>query len=313
MDAKRKDWTIVAVCALVFAGVNAALFFSGHFPVRRGGLPDWTATAGLIAAAAITFAMYSFLYKDNPFFRAAENLFVGLGLGVTFYMTWFQFFKPEIYDRLIVPAFDPTAQVLRSDLLLIIPILLGVLVLTRISPRHGWISRYPIAFLIGYWSGFSIEPTFHSNVLKQVEGSMAPIQMHWAAWAACGASAAALIAGAYYASKGGRLALALKILCGVLLLSYVIVRNTPAVNENLVVAEAFRGVDALLIMIGVVTVLCYFFFSAEHKGIMGATSRVGIVFLMVSFGASFGFTVMARESLVIGRIQFLLGDWLGVL
>ena len=86
MDAKRKDWTIVAVCALVFAGVNAALFFSGHFPVRRGGLPDWTATAGLIAAAAITFAMYSFLYKDNPFFRAAENLFVGLGLGVTFYI-----------------------------------------------------------------------------------------------------------------------------------------------------------------------------------------------------------------------------------
>jgi len=40
---------------------------------------------------------------------------------------------------------------------------------------------------------------------------------------------------------------------------------------------------------------------------------LGIVFLMVSFGASFGYTVMARESLLIDRFQFLLGDWLHLL
>ena len=70
--------------------------------------------------------------------------------------------------------------------------------------------------------------------------------------------------------------------------------------------------DSLLLMLGVVSVLCYFFFSAEHKKALGAASRVGIVFLMVSFGASFGYTVMARVSLVIGRFQFLLGEWLGL-
>jgi len=34
---------------------------------------------------------------------------------------------------------------------------------------------------------------------------------------------------------------------------------------------------------------------------------------MVAFGASFGYTVMARVSLAIARAQFLLRDWLHIL
>jgi uncharacterized membrane protein (Fun14 family) len=41
-------------------------------------------------------------------------------------------------------------------------------------------------------------------------------------------------------------------------------------------------------------------------------SRIGIGFLMVGFGAGYGYTVMSRVSLLIGRFQFLLGDWLGL-
>jgi hypothetical protein len=33
---------------------------------------------------------------------------------------------------------------------------------------------------------------------------------------------------------------------------------------------------------------------------------------MIGFGASFGFTVMARISLAIGRFYFLFRDWLGI-
>ncbi|MEC8931715.1 MAG: hypothetical protein VYB08_09860, partial [Candidatus Latescibacterota bacterium] len=69
----------------------------------------------------------------------------------------------------------------------------------------------------------------------------------------------------------------------------------------------------LLILIGVVSVLVYFFFSVEHRGVVGGISKVGIWFLMISFGASFGYTIMARLSLLIGRIRFLLGDWLHVM
>jgi len=63
-------------------------------------------------------------------------------------------------------------------------------------------------------------------------------------------------------------------------------------------------------MVGVVSVLIYFFFSVEHTGAVGVVSKVGIWFLMVSFGASFGYTIMGRLSLLIGRVQFLLDDWL---
>jgi len=307
VSPKRRDILIALGCVAVFIAANAALFLT------EAGLPDWTATWGLMCAAAMTFAIYSFLYRDNPFFRAAENLFVGLGLGVTFYIAWYDFFKPDVYDRLLSPLFDPAASIPPGDLVMIIPIMLGVVMLTRISPRYGWMSRYPIAFLIGYGAGFSIQPTFHSLVLKQVERTMVPVQMHWLAWCLVGGAAAAMIVGAWYASKGGRAALALKVLGCVALAAYVLLRNTPALLADPAVAQAFRGADTLLIVLGVVSVLCYFFFSAEHRGVLGAASRVGIVFLMVAFGASFGYTVMARESLVIGRIQFLLGEWLGLL
>ena len=75
--------------------------------------------------------------------------------------------------------------------------------------------------------------------------------------------------------------------------------------------NAFLPFNAsLAVLIGTVAVLFYFFFSVEHGPAGKAVSKVGIWFLMVSFGASFGNTVMARLSLLIGRVQFLLFQWL---
>ena len=71
-------------------------------------------------------------------------------------------------------------------------------------------------------------------------------------------------------------------------------------------------VNTLIMVVGVLSVLIYFFFSAEHKGPLKGISRVGIWFLMVSFGAAFGYTIMGRISILIGRVSFLLTEWLGV-
>ena len=73
------------------------------------------------------------------------------------------------------------------------------------------------------------------------------------------------------------------------------------------------GLWAVVILIGVVSTLVYFFFSRERKGLLKPTANLGIIFIMLGFGASFGYTVMARISLLIGRLQFLLGDWLGII
>lgn len=86
---------------------------------------------------------------------------------------------------------------------------------------------------------------------------------------------------------------------------------------TLLVKDAFANWDtglwAVIILIGVLSVLIYFFFSKERKGILKPTANLGIIFLMLGFGASFGYTVMSRISLLIGRFQFLLGDWLGII
>ena len=86
---------------------------------------------------------------------------------------------------------------------------------------------------------------------------------------------------------------------------------------TLLVQEAFEkwdtGLWAVVILIGVICTLIYFFFSRERKGIMKPMANLGIIFLMLGFGASFGYTVMSRISLLIGRMQFLLGDWLGII
>ncbi len=70
-------------------------------------------------------------------------------------------------------------------------------------------------------------------------------------------------------------------------------------------------INALVLFVGALSVLVYFFFSVEHRGFVGGVSRVGIYTLMIAFGASFGYTIMARVSLLIGRMQFLMFDWIG--
>ncbi len=74
--------------------------------------------------------------------------------------------------------------------------------------------------------------------------------------------------------------------------------------------EFWPTLNACLLTIATLSAMIYFFFSVEHKGFVGRTARVGIWFLMITFGASFGYTVMGRIALLAQRLEFLFGDWL---
>jgi hypothetical protein len=69
----------------------------------------------------------------------------------------------------------------------------------------------------------------------------------------------------------------------------------------------------ILILTGVLSCLVYFFFSFEHKGVAGRVARLGIWFLMITFGASFGYTVMGRIALLAKRLEFLFDDWMWII
>lgn len=71
-------------------------------------------------------------------------------------------------------------------------------------------------------------------------------------------------------------------------------------------ASPQSGINTIILLIGVISVLFYFFFSVEHTGAGMVTARTGIYFLMIAFGAAFGYTVMSRMSLLIGRFRDLI-------
>ena len=70
--------------------------------------------------------------------------------------------------------------------------------------------------------------------------------------------------------------------------------------------------NSLIIFLGTLLSLCYFFLTYEIKGSIGWAPKVGRLFMMAAFGAAFGNTVMGRVSAAIGRFQFIFLKWLGL-
>ena len=262
ISSTRRTIEVVVALVLVlgFLVITAAVRWPEEAPAKLS-LEGF----GIIVAAGLTLVMYSFLYRDNPLFKVAENLYVGVALGYGAIITWRLSLRPEVVEPIFLApsggAFLYEAQ--RRA----IPIILGVLLVTRISRKHGWMSRYPIALMVGWGAGIGISVFTHSYILQQLDAAIRPLQ--------------------------------------------TVMAHAPGAAPHSVTVVTFKIIGALAVLIGTVAVLFYFFFSVEHKRAGSAFSRVGIWFLMVSFGASFGYTVMGRISLLIGRVQFLIGTWLG--
>ncbi|MFO7947185.1 MAG: hypothetical protein R6V19_10240 [Armatimonadota bacterium] len=207
---------------------------------------------GLWVQALLTFAILSFLIGDNPVYKFAEHVFVGISAGYGVVIVWQQAMLPLLIFKLF-PNLSAQASA-EADYLVLIPGILGFLMLSRFIPRYNWLSRYPIAFIVGLYSGASIPATTQYILVKQLGATMGPV------------------------AAGGDIGWAM-------------------------------AVSNLVVLIGVICTLAYFYFSAPHEGALGVTSNMGIWFLMIAFGAGFGNTVMARMSLLIGRVEFLLFEW----
>lgn len=84
----------------------------------------------------------------------------------------------------------------------------------------------------------------------------------------------------------------------------------PLAGKGVTLSQSLNNAVFIVVLLAV---MAYFFFSFEHKNrVTSAPAKLGRWFLMFAFGAVFGSTVMARMSLLIGRVYFLLGDWLHI-
>ena len=95
---------------------------------------------------------------------------------------------------------------------------------------------------------------------------------------------------------------------------YLIPQIAKAIKPIIVAGNIWQSFSNFVLVLGSIACLFYFFFSTEHRGpVYGNLAKIGIWGLMISFGASFGATVMGRISLLIGRFSFLLHDWLHII
>ena len=234
---------------------------------------------GAWVAVFFTLAIFSFLYKDNPFYKIAEHAYIGISAGYWLSIGFWTIIQPNLLGRLwpskeyskesfwysiydflgsIVPSIFPNGGIDKGhnmDLTYLIPLVLGIMMILSIFRQFNWMARWGIAYTVAIAAGLRAYGYLNSYILGQIKGTIVPLANT----------------------------------------EYPIFHiSEPSLINN------------LLILLGTVTGLLYFFFSKEQSGSFGKITRLGIYFLMISFGASFGFAVMGRISLLIGRFVSLI-------
>ena len=106
---------------------------------------DWGTFLWTTIGALLTLATLSFLYRDNPFYKIIEHLFVGVSVGYFTMILWYNGLVPTLFDRLA-----------DGKWWYILPAILGVMMWFRFSKKLSWISRYPIAVYLGIGTGVVI-------------------------------------------------------------------------------------------------------------------------------------------------------------
>lgn len=199
---------------------------------------------GTLVAGLLTLAILTFLYRDNPIYKMAESLLIGVAIGYVLVVTW----TNSLMALLFTPLFS------RGELWLIIPFALGFLMFGRLHRRTAILSRIPIGVLIGSGAGVAIPAMLEARTLRQLSATVGPV-----------------------------------------------------------FAEGTVDISMVVVLLGVLSTLIYFYFSREQVGWWGRTARLGTWFLMIFFGTTFGYTVMSRMSTFIGRMEFLLSDFLRII
>ncbi|MEM0083924.1 MAG: hypothetical protein QW743_00315 [Candidatus Methanomethylicia archaeon] len=189
-----------------------------------------------------TLAVYTFLYKENPWSRFAEYAFIGTAAGydVAYFLDWLR------------GQWEGTWSTTTSGTIaFIFAMLISVLWYFRFSKRFFWIYRIPLAVVVGTGIGLALRTVVFAQLIAQVRATAGLSFIGVDAW---------------------------------------------TVFNNLVTAVI------------VVCVLLYFIFTIKQEAIYWKpVNKFARYSMMVGFGSAYGYTVLTRMSMFIGRAQFLLG------
>ena len=155
----------------------------------------------------LTLCIFSFLYKDNPFYKAAEHLYVGISAGFLASLAFWQQLQPNMFGR-FWPKLDPEIEMTtlmklwysiydilgvivsgfgildrgifpkggiegfkEIEIIYVIPFILGLFMLLRLVPNLGWLARWAIAYIVGMEGGLRLYSFLNSDILEQIKSS----------------------------------------------------------------------------------------------------------------------------------------------
>jgi len=201
----------------------------------------------------LTLMILSYLLGDNPVFRVAVYVFIGVSAGYVAAVAWHQ----VLYPRLFMPLLSGN---LSERLLAVIPLMLGILLLFKISPRTSHLGTPSMAFLVGVGAAVAIGGAVMGTIFPQTWASMNTLNLSGA--------------GPYWLE---------------------------------------RLIEGAVMLVGTVTTLVYFHYGAKptasgpQRGkLVNLLSKVGQVFIAITFGVLFSGVFMAAMTALIERLYFLI-------
>lgn len=120
-----------------------------------------SALVGLI----LTLMVFSYLIGDNPLFRIAVYLFIGVASGYAATVIWHYVLVPKLFQPLTTR--DPN-QLLLS----IVPLMFSISLLTKLSPRISWIGNFAMAVLVGVGAAAAVGGALLGTLLPQFQASI---------------------------------------------------------------------------------------------------------------------------------------------
>jgi uncharacterized membrane protein YuzA (DUF378 family) len=128
---------------------------------------DFTTT---LVGFLLTLLVMSYLLGDTPLFKIAIYIFVGVSAGYAVSVVWHQALLPALFVPLL--SFSGPER-----FLLVIPLVLGVLLLMKISPYLSRLGTLSMAFLVGVGAAVAIGGAMLGTLLPQMGAAIAPFDM----------------------------------------------------------------------------------------------------------------------------------------
>jgi hypothetical protein len=111
----------------------------------------------------LTLMIFSYLIGDNPLFRVAVYLFIGVSSGYAAAVVWHSVLMPKLF----APLSDPNQRAF-----MVIPLILAFSLLAKLLPRFSWIGNFAMALMVGVGAAIAIGGALFGTLIPQAQAAM---------------------------------------------------------------------------------------------------------------------------------------------